>query len=162
MSDSATPWSIVCQVPLSFTVSQSLLKLVSVESVILSNCLILHHPFLLLLSIFPSICAFSNELALCIEWGVCLGKVFCLYSLLWVHWTSWIYAFDNFDKFWKNFIYYLFLQFWPHIPPLPLLWGLYLFFFRLLEVTPLLPGALGFFFPRHFFSVCFILDSFYC
>ena len=52
----------------SFTVSQSLLKLVSIESVVPSNSLILCHPFLLLPSIFPSIRIFSNELALHIRW----------------------------------------------------------------------------------------------
>ena len=52
----------------SFTVSQSLLKLVSIESVVPSNSLILCHPFLLLPSIFPSIRVFSNESALRIRW----------------------------------------------------------------------------------------------
>ena len=53
---------------LSFTVYQSLLKLVSIESVMPSNHLILCCPLLLLPSIFPSIRVFSNELALCIRW----------------------------------------------------------------------------------------------
>ena len=56
-----------CQASLSFTVSQSLPKLVSFELVMLSNHLLLCHP-LLLPSIFPSIRVFSNELALCIRW----------------------------------------------------------------------------------------------
>ena len=51
----ATPWTAAHQVPLFFTVSKSLLKFMSIESVILSNCLILCHPLLLLPSIFPSI-----------------------------------------------------------------------------------------------------------
>ena len=51
----------------SFTISQSLLKLMFIELVILSNIFILCYP-LLLLSIFPSIGVFSNELALCIKW----------------------------------------------------------------------------------------------
>ena len=64
MSDSVTPWIAACQASLSFTVSQSLLKLMSIASVMPSNHLILCRPFLLLLSIFPSIRVFSNELAL--------------------------------------------------------------------------------------------------
>ena len=53
---------------LSFTVSWSLLKFLSIESVMLSNHLILCHPLLILPSVFPSIRAFSSELALCIMW----------------------------------------------------------------------------------------------
>ena len=52
-----------CQASLSFTISWSLLKLMSIESVTLSNYLLLCHPFLLLPSVFPSISVFSNELA---------------------------------------------------------------------------------------------------
>ena len=63
----ATPWTATCQASLSFTISQSLLKLMSIESVMPSNHLILGH-CLLLPSIFPSIRIFSNELALCIRW----------------------------------------------------------------------------------------------
>ena len=59
----ATPWTAAHQASLSFTISQSLLKLMSIESVMPSNC----HPLLLLPSIFPSIRVFSNELALCIR-----------------------------------------------------------------------------------------------
>ena len=54
--------------PLSFTISQSLLKLMSIGLVMPSNHLILCHPLLLLPSIFPSIQVFSNESALCIRW----------------------------------------------------------------------------------------------
>ena len=53
---------------LSFTVSQSLFKLPSTESVMLSNHLIVCHPLLLLTSIFPNIRVFSNESALCVRW----------------------------------------------------------------------------------------------
>ena len=52
----------------SFTISQSLLKLMSIESVMLSNHLILCHPLLLLPSIFPSISVFSSKSAFCIRW----------------------------------------------------------------------------------------------
>ena len=54
------PWTVACQVSLSFTISRSLLKLMSFESVVPSNHLILCHPLLLLPSIFPSIGVFSN------------------------------------------------------------------------------------------------------
>jgi len=63
-----TPWTAACQASLSFIISQSLLKLMSIESVMPSNHLILCCPLLLLPSIFPSIRVFSNELALLIRW----------------------------------------------------------------------------------------------
>ena len=63
-----TPWTAAHQASLSFTISQSLLKLMSIESVIPTNHLILCHPLLCLSSIFPSIRVFSNELVLCIRW----------------------------------------------------------------------------------------------
>ena len=62
-----TPWTAACQASTSFTISQSLLKLMSIESVMPSNHLILCCP-LLLHSIFISITVFSNESALCIMW----------------------------------------------------------------------------------------------
>ena len=64
----ATPWTAAHQVSLSITNSQSLLKLVSIESVMPSSHLILCHPFLLLPSIFTSIRTFSNESVLPIRW----------------------------------------------------------------------------------------------
>ena len=63
-----TPWTAACQNSLSFTISQSWLKLMSIESVMASNHLILCHPLLLLPLIFPSIRVFSNESALRIRW----------------------------------------------------------------------------------------------
>ena len=68
MSDSATPWTAALQASLSITNSRSLLKLMSIKSVMPSNHLILCHPFLLLPSIFPIIRVFSNESALHIRW----------------------------------------------------------------------------------------------
>ena len=68
MSDSATPWTAACQAYLSFTISQSLLKLKCIESVMLSKHHILCCPLLLLPSIFPSLEVFSNESVLCIRW----------------------------------------------------------------------------------------------
>ena len=64
----ATLWTAVHQASLSIANSWSLLKLMSIESVMPSNHLILCRPLLLLPSIFPSIRVFSNESALCIRW----------------------------------------------------------------------------------------------
>ena len=63
-----TPWTVACQASLSFTISQSLLKLMSIESVMPSNHLVLCRPLLLLPSMFPSIRVFSNESVLHIRW----------------------------------------------------------------------------------------------
>ena len=63
-----TPRTAAHQASMSFTISQSLLKLISIESVMPSNYLILCHPLLLLPSIFPSIRVSSNESILCIRW----------------------------------------------------------------------------------------------
>ena len=68
MSDSFDLMNPACQASLSFTISQSLLKLKFIELVIPSNCLILFCPFLLLPSVFPSIRVFSDESALRIRW----------------------------------------------------------------------------------------------
>ena len=64
----ATSWTAACQASLSITNSRSLLKLMSIASVMPSNHLILWHPLQLPPSIFPSIRVFSNELALLIRW----------------------------------------------------------------------------------------------
>ena len=64
----ATPRATARQASLSFTISLSLLKLMSIESLMPSNHLTLCHPLLLLPSTFPSIRVFSSELALCIMW----------------------------------------------------------------------------------------------
>ena len=68
VSNSETPWTAAHQVSRSFTVSQSLLKLRSTESVMPSNHLILCHLLLFLPSIFPSIMVFSSESALRVRW----------------------------------------------------------------------------------------------
>ena len=62
------PWTAAHQSSLSFIISQSLLKFISIELMMPSNHLILCHPLLLLPSIFPSIRVFSNESALLIRW----------------------------------------------------------------------------------------------
>ena len=68
MFDSVTPWTAACQASLNITNPQSLLKLMNIESVMPSNHVILCHPVLLLVSIFPSIRVFSNESVLCVRW----------------------------------------------------------------------------------------------
>ena len=67
-SNCVTPWTTGHQASLSITNSRSLLKLMSIESVMPSNHLILYCPLLLLPSIFPSIKVSSNESVLCIRW----------------------------------------------------------------------------------------------
>ena len=68
MSDFVTPWTAAHQAALSFTISWSLFKLMSIESVMPSNHLILCRPFLLPPSMFPSIRVLSNESVLHIGW----------------------------------------------------------------------------------------------
>ena len=63
-----TVWNAACQASPSFTISQSLLKLMTIYSVMPSNHLILCRPLLLLPSIFPGIRVFSKESVLCIRW----------------------------------------------------------------------------------------------
>ena len=69
----ATTWTAACQASLSITNSRSLLKLMSIESVMPSNHLILCHPLLLLPSVFPSIRVFSSESVLPISIGQSIG-----------------------------------------------------------------------------------------
>ena len=68
LSDSAAPWTAVRQASLSFSISWSLLRSTSIQSVVPSNHLILCHPLHLLLSIFPGIRVFSKESVLHIKW----------------------------------------------------------------------------------------------
>ena len=65
----ATPWTAACEASLFFTISQSLFKLMSIESVVLSKHFILFCPLHHLPSIFPSIRVFSSESALHIRWS---------------------------------------------------------------------------------------------
>ena len=86
-----TPWMAEHQASLSITNSQSLLKLVSIESVMPSNHLILRCPLLLLPSIFPSIKVFSNESVLQIRWpNLAPTSVLPMNSLDWfpLGWTG--------------------------------------------------------------------------
>ena len=65
---SVTPWTTACQASLPFSISWSLLKLIFIELVMPPNHLILCHPLLLLLALFPSSRVFSSESALPIRW----------------------------------------------------------------------------------------------
>ena len=93
----ATPWTAAHQASLSITNSQSLLKLISIESVMPSNHLILCRPLLLSPSTLPSIRAFSNEAVLCIRWPKYWNFSFSIspsseyshwFPLGWTGWTS--------------------------------------------------------------------------
>ena len=68
VSNLCTPWTAPCEASPSFTLSQSFLKLMSIESMMPTNHLILRHPLYFLLSIFPSIRVFSKELVVGIRW----------------------------------------------------------------------------------------------
>ena len=99
-----TPWTAAYQASLSITNSWSLLKLMSIESVIPSNYLIFCLPLLLLPSIFPSIRVFSSESALCIS-GQSVGRLnFSIspsndYSgLVSFRWTGWILQFKGLSR----------------------------------------------------------------
>ena len=92
----ATPWTAAHQASLSITNSWSLFKLMSIESVMPSNHLILCHPLLLLPSIFPSLKVFSYDPVLHIRWPKCWSFSFSIspsseYSgLIFLGWTGWI------------------------------------------------------------------------
>ena len=78
MSDSVIPWTAAHQASLSFTISWSLLKLMSIELVMPSNQLIRCHPLLLPPSIFPSIRVFSNESIRRLRWPKYWSFSFCI------------------------------------------------------------------------------------
>ena len=91
----AAPWTAARQASMSITNSQSLLKHMSIESVMPSNHLILCHLLLLPPSIFPSIRVFSNESVLCIRWPEYWSFSFSIspsneYSVHPLGWTGWI------------------------------------------------------------------------
>ena len=86
----ATPWTAACQASLSFTNSRSLLKLMSLRSVMPSNHLVLCCPLLLLPSIVPNIRVFSIESALCIRWPEYWSFSFSEYSGLISFRTEWL------------------------------------------------------------------------
>ena len=91
-----TPWAAAHQASPSFIISQSLLKLMSIESVMPSNHFFFCHPLLLLPSIFTNIRVFSNELALCIKWPMYWSFSFSIspsneYSRLISFTIDWLY-----------------------------------------------------------------------
>ena len=95
LSPVSTPRTAARQASLSITISRSLLKLTSIESVMPSNHLILYSPLLLLPSIFPSIRVFSKELVLCIRWPKYWSFSFSIspsneYSELISFWIDWL------------------------------------------------------------------------
>ena len=73
-----TPWTAAHQASLSITNSWSLLKLMSIDLMMPSNCLVLCRPLLIPSSIFPSIRVFSNESVLCIRWPKCWSFSFSI------------------------------------------------------------------------------------
>ena len=95
---SATPWIAACQASLSITNSWRLFKLMSIESVMPSNHLILCRPLLFLPSILPSIRVFSKESVLHIRWPKYWSFSFSIspsseYSgLIFLGWTGWIFS----------------------------------------------------------------------
>ena len=98
VSNSATQWTAARQASLSITNSQSLLKLISTESVMPCNHLILCHPLLLLPSIFLLLRVFSNESVLSIRWpkyrsfsfSIILSNEYWILDWLTLGWTCWI------------------------------------------------------------------------
>ena len=107
VSDSVTPWIAARQASLSITNSQSSLKLMSIESMMPSNHLLLSRPLLLLPSIFPSIRDFSNESGLHIKWPKYWSSSFSIspsneHSGLISFRIDWFYLFANFQETLKN------------------------------------------------------------
>ena len=108
----ATPWIAALQASLSITNSLSLLKLMSVESVMPSSHLILCHPLLLLPPIPPSTRVFSNESTLCMRWPkYCLSLVGCKEETnpLGACCFFWLLQYISFSSsfFWLYFIHYI-------------------------------------------------------
>ena len=95
----ATPWTAPCQASLSITNSWSLLKLMSIESVMPSNHLILCHPLLLPPSIFPSIRVFFNESVLHIRWPKYWSSKSISSSALNFHYSP---TLTSIHDYWKN------------------------------------------------------------
>ena len=107
-----TPWTVASQAYLSFTISQSLLKFISIESVVLSNHLIVCRPFLLLPSVSQHQ-VFSSESALCITWpeywsfsfsispsNECAGLNPCIRLIVQFSWTwRWLFKIKALPRF---------------------------------------------------------------
>ena len=103
----ATPWTAARQASLSITNSWSLPKLMSIESVMPSNHLILCRPLLLLPSIFPTIRVFSNESVLCMRWPKYWSFSFCISSTnehpglisFWMDWLDFLAVQGTLESF---------------------------------------------------------------
>ena len=104
------PWTALLQASLSFTISLSLLRLVSIESMIPSSHLILCRPISPLPSNFLSIKFFSSESALCIRWP---SIVWCIYS--YTNIPYWFNYSDSIVYFLPFFFFILFLLSWAFI-----------------------------------------------
>ena len=118
MSDSVTPWTAAHQASLSFTISRSLLKLMSIKPVMPSNHLILCHPLLLQTSIFPRIRVFSKESALRIRWPKYWSFSFCIsssneYSGLISFRIDWFDSLLSSQSVWSLSHVWLFATPWP-------------------------------------------------
>ena len=98
----ATPWTAARQAFLSFTTSQSLLKLVSIESVMPSNHLIFCRPVLLLPSAFPSIRVFSKGLALLIRWSKYWSFSFSISPSKWIFRVDFLYSLIQKLSHWRD------------------------------------------------------------
>ena len=132
MSNFAVSWTAAHQASLSFTISLSLLKLVSIEFVMPSNHLILCCPFLLLSAVFPIIQVFSSESALHIRWPTYWSFSLSTspsneYSGLISFRIDWFHILDFFlfsypeeeDHKRPDFLFYISMfpsYFWPHFP----------------------------------------------
>ena len=132
MSNFAVSWTAAHQASLSFTISLSLLKLMSIELVMPSDHLILCCPLLLLSAVFPIIQVFSSELALHIRWPKYWSFSFSSspsneYSGLISFRIDWFHIFDFFlfsypeeeDYKRPDFLFYISMfpsYFWPHFP----------------------------------------------
>ena len=120
----ALPWIVELQASLSFTISWSLLKLISIESVMPPNHPILCRPLFLLPSIFPSTRVFSNELALCIRWPMdtwfCEYHIHSLKVILWFPLFLLLYSASYWSKIWvwEHFIWYWYIDIYIYIDTL--------------------------------------------
>ena len=99
MSDSVITWTTAYQASLSFTISWSLLKFMSIGSVMLSNHLFLCHPLLLLPSLFSSIKLFSNKSALHIGWASLVAQTV---KRLPTMRETWVRSLGWEDPFWRR------------------------------------------------------------
>ena len=159
MSDSATPWSIVRQAPLSFTISHRLLKLVSVESMMLT-ILSSTAPFSFAFDLSQHLClfqwaGFSHQVAKVLEYASVKFSS-CILCFGFIELLGYIHSIIliNFGKF--SYIIYFF-NFVPTSLLFPLLWGLLTVLFQAAGSYPTAPGCFGVFLSQTFFLCMFCL-----